>query len=232
LSNANFKRTDDEGYRPDRITQALKVIKGKYAQNCMPINPDSYKPERVPTAFKALQKPNSEVLTMMENATITIVERPEMYAMVLRTIRDGRTVREAWKKIEEVMANHPDRSDTEFGLVFIPEWQWPTTVETLWVGVEVKSLNRVPQGFETLTLPARKFAKTTVYGNREDMNRTYDALWTWFQEGDNERDMTDGSYGYEVNRLSPINPFHVPAETIDHFDFDIYAPIKDKHIKD
>jgi predicted transcriptional regulator YdeE len=194
-------------------------------------SPDSYRPHRVPTALRVLSgnaKVNEGEMNLMEtkNSLITIVERPIMLAIVLRTIRDGRDVRQAWKEIEQVMEGHPDRVDTTSGLVFIPEWQWPTTVETLWVGVEMCSLNHVPEGFETLIIPARKFAKTTVYGNREGMNLTYDALWAWFKSQGCERDMTEGSYGYELNRLIPINPFHVPSDLINHFDFDIYAPIK------
>ncbi|MEF3311378.1 GyrI-like domain-containing protein [Paenibacillus sp. GYB004] len=157
---------------------------------------------------------------------IVVVERPEMKAIVLRTIANQRDVRQAWKAVEAAMKGHADRLHTDEGLVFIPEWQWATKVETLWVGVEAGSLDRIPEGFETITIPAKPYAKTTVRGDRSQMDQTYDSLWKWFKNGDFERDMTEGSYGYEMNRLTPVNPFHIPADVIDYFDFDIYAPIK------
>ncbi|WP_052759766.1 GyrI-like domain-containing protein [Paenibacillus sp. DMB20] len=90
---------------------------------------------------------------------IIIVERPEMKAIVLRTIANKRDVRLAWKEIEAAMADHSGRPNADEGLVFIPEWQWATRVETLWVGVQVNSLERVPEGLETITIPAKKYAK-------------------------------------------------------------------------
>lgn len=80
---------------------------------------------------------------------------------------------------------------------------------------------------ETITIPGRKFAKITVKGNRERLDETYAFLTDWFRTEGYERDMNEGSYGYEANRLKPINPFLVPADEIDEFDFDIYAPIKE-----
>ncbi|UVI27540.1 GyrI-like domain-containing protein [Paenibacillus spongiae] len=192
--------------------------------------PESYRPSRVPGAFKLLrgmpQDDKMEAGTMNDGpGTITVVERPEMNAIVLKTIRNGRDVREAWREIEQVMTDHPDRLHKDQGLVFIPEWQWTTSIETLWVGVEVASLEHIPQGFETMSIPARKFARTTVRGDRTRMDHTYDALWKWFDTEGYKRDMTESSYGYELNRLSPVNPFHIPADKINDFDFDIYAPI-------
>jgi hypothetical protein len=53
-------------------------------------------------------------------------------------------------------------------------------------------------------------------------------LFGWFEQGPYERDVRDGSFGYEMNRLQPVNPFEIPADDIDYFDDDIYAPIKDE----
>lgn len=185
--------------------------------------PEDYRPIVTPKALKLIRG-GLEMNSNIEE--IVVIERPEMKAIVLRTIANQRDVRQAWKEIENVVGDHPDKLNPYEGLVFIPEWQWAKNVETLWVGVEVSSLNHVPVGFETITIPSRKYAKTTVRGDRAQMDRTYDSLWKWFEREGYERDMTEGSYGYETNRLSPVNPFHVPAEVINHFDFDIYAPIK------
>ncbi|MCQ6560008.1 effector binding domain-containing protein [Paenibacillus mendelii] len=191
-----------ESYRPSRVTKAFKVVQGSMADEVM------------------------EVVTMNEGqAVITVIERPMMKAVVRRTLQSQRDVRQAWQEVELGMMNHPDVLHKEQGLVFIPEWQWAAGVETLWVGVEVGSLDHVPEGFEIITIPSRTFARTTVCGDRGQMDRTYAAIWSWFDTAGYERDMSEGSYGYELNRLAPVNPFHIPADEINHFDFDVYAPI-------
>lgn len=185
--------------------------------------PESYRPTVAPKALKLLQ---GGLEMKASNGEIVVVERPEMKAIVLRTVQSRRDVRQAWREIENTVADHPDRLNADEGLVFIPEWQWATRVETLWVGVEVHSLDRVPEGLETITIPARRYAKTTMRGDEAEMHRTYDAVWKWFEREGLERDVTEGSFGFEANRLSPVNPFHIPAEEIKFFDYDIYAPIK------
>ncbi|MBW5448320.1 hypothetical protein GE107_19950 [Cohnella sp. CFH 77786] len=158
---------------------------------------------------------------------VDIVARPEMKAAALRIPRDGARVRQAWKEISGLLDGHPNVADREHGLVFIPEWQWATEVTTLWVGIEVSTFDNLPPGLERIAIPAKKFAKVTVKGDRARMNETYHFLGEWFRNGPYERDVSEGSLGYEINRLHPVNPFDIPADTIDYFEFDIYAPIKE-----
>lgn len=158
---------------------------------------------------------------------VTIVETSEMKAAVIRIPRDGSKVREAWKEVMAKLDGHPSLADRENGLVFIPEWQWETEVIMLWVGVEVASFDSLPEGLTTITIPARKFAKVSVKGDRNRMNETYDYLSEWFRTGPYERDMSEGSLGYERNRIQPVNPFEIPADKISYFEYDIYAPIKE-----
>ncbi|TJY42728.1 hypothetical protein E5161_07755 [Cohnella pontilimi] len=157
---------------------------------------------------------------------VTIVERPEMKAAVIRIPRDGHKVREAWKEVTAKMEGHPAVADRHHGLVFIPEWQWETEVIMLWVGVEVTGFDSLPPGLEQITIPPRKFAKIAVKGDRDRMWETYSFLSEWFRTGPYERDMSEGSLGYEMNPLQPVNPFEIPADKIDFFEYDIYAPIK------
>ncbi|MCD9023620.1 effector binding domain-containing protein [Cohnella silvisoli] len=158
---------------------------------------------------------------------VTIVEKQSMKMAVIKSVRNGSDVRQAWKRVQQLLKGHPAVGNDEYGHVLIPEWQWPTEVTTLWTGVEVNSFDNLPEGLETITIPARRFARITVKGNRERMNETYAYLGEWFGTEGYERDMNEGSYGYEANRLMPINPFDIPANEIDEFDFDIYAPIKE-----
>lgn len=156
---------------------------------------------------------------------VEIVERPEMKAAVLQIPRDGKRVREAWAKITAWLDGHPAVAEREYGYVFIPEWQWATEVTTLWVGMAVHHFDGLPDELETITIPAKRFAKMTVQGDRTQMEAAYDSLSKWFADGTYARDTRKGSFGFEMNRLSPVNPFDVPADEITDFDFDIFAPI-------
>jgi predicted transcriptional regulator YdeE len=158
---------------------------------------------------------------------ISIVETAPLHLVVIRTERSGSEVRRAWRLVQELMKGHPAVSNEEYGIVVIPEWQWPTEVTTLWTGIEVASFENLPEGLEIITIPGRRFAKTTVKGNREHMEQAYGSLNEWFKAEGYERDYHEGSYGYEANRIQPVNPFDIPADTIDVFDYDIYAPIKE-----
>lgn len=158
---------------------------------------------------------------------VEIIGRPEMKAAVLRIPRDGHQVREAWKKVASLLEHHPAVTDREHGYVFIPEWQWSSEVTTLWVGMAVEHFDGLPDELEQITIPAKRFARLRVDGDRTRMEQAYGYLFKWFEQGPYERDMQEGSFGYEMNRLQPINPFEIPADEINYFDYDIYAPIKE-----
>jgi predicted transcriptional regulator YdeE len=157
---------------------------------------------------------------------VDIVTRPEWKAAAIRVPRDGARVREAWKELESLLGDHPAVTERDFGYVFIPEWQWATEVTTLWVGVPVNSFEGLPSGIETLTIPARQFAATRVLGDAAMMHEAYEGLAAWFRSGPYERDVDEGTLGYERNSLTPVNPFHIPANAIDTFNYEVYAPIK------
>ncbi|HZG58744.1 GyrI-like domain-containing protein [Paenibacillus sp.] len=159
---------------------------------------------------------------------VEITARPELKAAVLEVPRDGSRVREDWKTVAALLEGHPAVADREHGYVFIPEWQWSTEVTTLWVGMAVRTFEGLPEGVQRVTIPAKRFAKTTVRGDRGQMNAAYGTLSDWFRSGPYERDVSMGSLGYEANRLAPVNPFDVPADVIDFFDYDIYAPIAEE----
>jgi predicted transcriptional regulator YdeE len=158
---------------------------------------------------------------------VSIVEKPSMKVAAIRSECSGKAVRKAWQSVQELLKGHSAVCNDEFGHVIIPEWQWQTTVTMLWTGVEVSSFDDLPDGLETMTIPGRKYARITVIGNRERLDATYAYLTEWFRTEGYERDMNEGSYGFEANRLKPNNPFLAPADEIDEFDFDIYAPIKE-----
>src|SRR5262249_43127403 len=130
---ADELKDDLDGYKPTSVTNALKVIHGKSGGN-------------------------SNKMEATELMSVTIVDMPEMNAVVLRTEQNGRDVRQAWHEVMKLMADHPARTDDEHGIVFVPEWQWATGGHILRVGVQVDSFDNVPEGLETMTIPPRQFA--------------------------------------------------------------------------
>lgn len=158
---------------------------------------------------------------------VTVITRPEMKAIVLKTIRNGNDVRLAWKKGQQMICERNiEWVNRNIGYVFVPEWQWATHVEDLWVGVEVEDFSSNQEGFEQFIIPERKYAAIKVTGDREQMWRTYRFLDEWFKESGYERDYSMGSYSLEANELTPVNPFDIPADQINDFNYTIYAPIK------
>jgi hypothetical protein len=159
---------------------------------------------------------------------VQVVRRPEMKAVVMKVPCSGHEVRRAWRELQPKAAELGNIS-REQGFVFVPEWQWATGVKELWGGVETADETErsgVPEGTELLVLPARTYAAVHVLGNRLQMNQTYEALDVWFRNSGYIRDVREGSFSIEANGLRPVNPFDIPADVIDWFDFHIYAPIR------
>jgi predicted transcriptional regulator YdeE len=134
---------------------------------------------------------------------------------VLRIPRDGKRVREAWTEVAELLDGNPAVADREHGYVFIPEWQWATEITALWVGMIVHNFDALPDELETVTVPAKRFAKLTVRGDCRRMDETCGYLFKWFRNGPYEKDVSEGFLGYEMNRLHPVNPFEIHADEID-----------------
>ncbi|XID92867.1 GyrI-like domain-containing protein [Paenibacillaceae bacterium WGS1546] len=159
---------------------------------------------------------------------VEIVERKTTLLATVRSRCDGQGTREAWSRVQEALRDCPLAVSDELGYVAIPEWQWAEGVSTLWTGVEVGGFDGLPAGLEKLEIPGRRYARLRVKGDREQMNRAYAYLNEWFRTEGLERDASEGSFGMEANRLKPVDPFSIPADEIDAFDFEIFAPIKEK----
>ncbi|XEC97703.1 effector binding domain-containing protein [Paenibacillus tarimensis] len=191
---------------------------------------ENYKPEKVPSAFKLIHgmKMVNDYPKGEGQMEVTIVTKPAIKALVLKTLMSKRDVRAAWKEVQQfVQDKNIDWVNRDLGYVFVPEWQWASRVEDLWVGVEVKSFQpEARDEFELMTIPERQYARIRVYGDKEQMDRTYNYLGDWFDGSKYERDYSHESFSFEANRLHPINPFEIPADEINFFDFEIFAPIK------
>ncbi|QHT59731.1 hypothetical protein GXP70_07045 [Paenibacillus lycopersici] len=156
---------------------------------------------------------------------VRIVDMPEMKAAVIRSEMGGEYTRVAWRRIRELLDGCAAVGGEDYGLVFVPEWQWATGVRELWTGVEVSGFEELPDGVETITIPARTYAKLTVRGDIGGLDEAYGHLSRWFEREGIERDVSEGSFGFEANRLKPVNPFDIPRSELSFVDYDIYAPI-------
>jgi predicted transcriptional regulator YdeE len=141
----------------------------------------------------------------------------------------GKDVRRAWHELVTVVELEGlPWTEKEIGYVLIPQWgAEPREVLELWVGVKLDGTERIPAGAEVLHIPARTYAAVPVRGDREQMMRAYSFIEEWINREGLVKDTDEGVYGLEPNRIVPDNPFDIPADTIDRFDFDIMVAIKD-----
>ncbi|WP_342416468.1 GyrI-like domain-containing protein [Paenibacillus sp. FSL R10-2782] len=83
----------------------------------------------------------------------------------------------------------------------------------------------IPASFEHVEVPEREYAVTRFQGDRERLNTIYDDLFDWLDHNGYERNTAEGVYWIESNRLKPVNPFDIPSEEIQNFDYDIAIAI-------
>ncbi|WP_028545321.1 GyrI-like domain-containing protein [Paenibacillus taiwanensis] len=159
-----------------------------------------------------------------------IVERQELKLIVLHAEQSGVDVRRAWSEIQQQLEIHEvNWVNRSMGYVIVPEWQWASGVKELWVGVETHSFEHIPERLDTKIIPAGMYMKVRCTGDRNHMMSIYASIDRWIREHEYERLSGHGSYSVEANRLQPVNPFHIPADVIEQFDYDIYVPVKSLH---
>ncbi|MDF2835972.1 MAG: AraC family transcriptional regulator, partial [Paenibacillus sp.] len=133
------------------------------------------------------------------------VTLPDLKAAVIASPCNGYGTREAWAALKALAGQDPRFGEAKEGVVLIPEWQWASGVERLWTGVFVDSFEGLPDGIERLTIPSRSYARLRVQGDRTKMEEGYAFLEEWFQVSGLERDQADGTFGFEINPITPIN---------------------------
>ncbi|MBD0382285.1 GyrI-like domain-containing protein [Paenibacillus sedimenti] len=165
---------------------------------------------------------------------VIVKQLPAFKAAVLPAIAEfnvmGREVRKAWHQVDKAMpAHHPNRANAHSGIVFIPQWE--ARVEgkpVLYAGVEINTLEDVPNYLEVIEIPVRTYATIRVQGDREHMWSTYRQLDEWIANSAEYRLADDqGSLGFEVNDLQ-VNPFDIPWDTINEFNYEIHKAIVKK----
>ncbi|MEF3306363.1 GyrI-like domain-containing protein [Paenibacillus sp. GYB003] len=170
---------------------------------------------------------------MEKTINVEIVTVPPLRVLAVRTSTssDKGGTRAAWRKLTEAIPQDDSRwSDTGTGYVMIPQREWGTKVESLWVGLRVLEAGAVPEGIELLELPESLCAKLRVYGDEAHMNEVYGAMFGWLRTN-GEYELDPDAYGVEANRLEPVNPFTIPYESVSVFDFDMLYPIRKRSAK-
>jgi predicted transcriptional regulator YdeE len=198
-------------------------------------NTEGYKPQSVPNSFKVIQgKLNHERFEHHLEEKIVTKEGFNMIALRARgSMTDfelGKMVRVAWKELQHKLATDDSCwSEKEIGYVFYSQGDMkkPDGKLELWVGVKVDLFENIPSGVERVVIPTRKYATITCYchGSKQ-MNRTYEYLSDWIKREGLKPDYNKDAFSLEPNRLSSFDPFDMPADEIQDFDFDILYPIR------
>lgn len=141
----------------------------------------------------------------------------------------AKDVRRAWKELKTRMEAHsPGLAAPAIGYVVYPQWNTasPEFRHKLWVGMMVRSADQIPPDVEALTIQGRKYAAAVCQGNREHMYGVYGELRSWVEGEGLALDTSEGAWTVEANRLAPVNPFDIPPDEIESFDFDILYAVK------
>jgi predicted transcriptional regulator YdeE len=165
----------------------------------------------------------------------SVVAKEKLLLAVLKTegsVADyglGKDVRRAWKELQHKLEHSSSLlSNSSIGYVVYPQWNTGATDEThsLWVGVQVNSFEGLPEGVEQLAIPGRRYAAAACTGDSQHMFNLYGELRDWAGSNGYVLDTDEGAWTVEANRLQPVNPFEIPADQINAFDFDILYAIK------
>ena len=140
-----------------------------------------------------------------------------------------KNVRNAWMELQnKLQADSQLLANPKIGYVIYPQWGKDRLSEQqkVWVGQQISSIDGLPEDLKAITIPGRRYAAAVCQGNREHMYRMYGELREWTGEHGVLIDTSEGAWTVEAYKLSPSNPFDIPADEINAFDFDILYAIK------
>lgn len=197
----------------------------------------NYKPADVPNALKLIHRDMAHAEKIKERLTmeaqIVVWEAFNVFAIKaagrMENFELPKDVRRAWGDLQRVLAQSgaiDQWTERNIGYVFYPQLQTAELIE-LWVGVKTDSTSNIPEGVELLQIPARRYAAVPSVGDREQMNKAYQYIYQWVEKEGLQIDAREDVFTVEPNRLIPVNPFEIPADEIDRFDFQIMLALKD-----
>jgi hypothetical protein len=173
-----------------------------------------------------------ERIFVQETIAIELVEVAPFKALAVRAemTADKSGTRVAWSKLTaQVPLDDSRLMDGPFAYVFIPQEQWRSKVEQLWVGLAVHQFGEAPEGIETLEVSGGLCVSARVDGNEAHMWRVYEAVFAWIeQSAEYEMDCREGVLGMETVPLQPTNALAVPYADIETFNFTMLYPVRKK----
>lgn len=160
--------------------------------------------------------------------TVDVVDLEELKLVAIKVV--GRRselshrIPLAWLELTRQLDDIPHRTDPH---VFYGAFQEighqsdaADAVHAYWVGAPVSAFGALPPGLSALSIPARRYATTTVRGSAEQIDSSYRALAGWLQEQDRLADPAAfGFERYDRNRQEVTPPY-------ERFDYDVYRPLR------
>ncbi|MDX8365832.1 GyrI-like domain-containing protein [Cytobacillus sp. IB215665] len=193
---------------------------------------EDYHPQQTPHALKVILGKQYQQKTRHFEVKIVTIEQFNMLALKvngsMKNFEAGHEVRKGWKRLQDIIvANNIVSVEENEGIVFYDQAnmvQSDGSIE-LSIGVKVEEIPYIPKECTKVTIPKRHYAKIECRCfSKEQMNLRYDYLNKWFKDKGYQID--NNSFSLEPNRLDSFNPFEIPADEIQVFDFDILYPIK------
>lgn len=141
---------------------------------------------------------------------------------LLKDEREQRNIPKLHQEFQKRITEIKHRVNADHLGIFVdpPNYDYRTDKFKWIAGVEVSSFNDIPEGMESITIPANTYACTTYRGTRDQAYLTYDFLYQWVEES--EYELAD-TYGIEQY---PKEEDH--EETV-HI-MELMLPIKEKRI--
>ncbi|MGM7682285.1 GyrI-like domain-containing protein [Cytobacillus sp. Hm23] len=193
---------------------------------------EDYHPQQAPHSLKVILGKQNQQKTRHFEVKIVTIEQFNMLALQVNgsmtNFEAGHEVRKGWKKLQDIIiSNNIVSVEENEGIVFYDQAnmvQSDGSIE-LSIGVKVEEIPYIPEKCKKVTIPKRQYAKIECRCfSKEQMNLRYDYLNKWLKEKRYQID--NNSLSLEPNRLDSFNPFEIPADEIQVFDFDILYPIK------
>lgn len=145
---------------------------------------------------------------MGEKQMETLIIEKESFKVIGMTLEtllsDEREQRNIPKLFEAFIKRIPEiknrLNDNSIGIFIDPPNYNYKTDKFKWIsGVEVSSVNDIPDGMESFIFQANTYARTTYIGPRDKAYTAYDHLYNWVQES--EYELAD-TYGIEYYQQS------------------------------
>ncbi|OBY80989.1 hypothetical protein BBG47_03945 [Paenibacillus sp. KS1] len=120
---------------------------------------------------------------------------------ILPIEREERNIPKLHDAFESRISEIEHRMNNDSIGIFIdpPNYDYRTDPFTWMAAVEVSSLENIPEGMSSITLPASTYVRAAYQGQPHEAYQVYDFLYNWIEQSTYE--LAD-SYGIEIRRVS------------------------------